>query len=137
VSAHLRKVPDDLDQPNTKYENEAEENDQRRKNMHVLSPARTQHKAHKELIDANAANASEEIRPLFMSPLFSDGEIGWSHTRGNSAIARWYECMLREREIHIGRIWVGRSAASAYIHCHNLGLTIAFARSYPQRFSQK
>jgi hypothetical protein len=75
VSAHLRKVPDDLDQPNTNYENEAEENDQRRQNMHVLSPARTQHKAHKEQIDANAANASEEIRPLFMNPLFSDGEI--------------------------------------------------------------
>ena len=33
VSACLRKVPDDLDQPKTNYENETEENDQRGQNI--------------------------------------------------------------------------------------------------------
>jgi len=160
VSAHLRKVPDDLDQPKTNYENEAEENYQRRQTMHVLPSAQMPHTAHKEPLDANSVswpgehwqdsaakrssvhmhkptNASEEIeKPLFMIALLSNGQITYSHTRGKCAIARWYECMWREREFCIGRD-LGSSIRPfhAYIFHRSLVLTIASAQYYPQSFS--
>ena len=48
-------------------------------------------------------DAGEEIeKPLFMIALISNGQITCSHTRGKCAIARWYECMFREKECRIG-----------------------------------
>src|SRR5882724_12200047 len=56
VSACLRKVPYDLDQPKTDYENETEENDQRGQRMHALPSAQMPHMAQMEPLDANSVS---------------------------------------------------------------------------------
>jgi len=139
VSAHLRKVPDDLDQPKTNYEKEAEESHERRQKMHVVPSAQMPNMAHGEPLDANSVSWPGEhwqVSTLFMIALLSNGQITYSHTRGKCAIARWYECMWREREFCIGRD-LGSSIRPfhAYIFHRSLVLTIASAQYYPQSFS--